>query len=260
MKNDIDWSDAPPTKSKAQAADLRRCPPGGFPPVIVLSEWIIGNEMHWYNGRSFPHLKSDCPACLAKRSKVWKGYLGCLDPKTRKVFILEITPNCIDPAAAYKECYGSLRGAGIKLDRSATKINGRVTASFCAANLGGLDLPRCPDVRSILQHMWQTDHRKDDSAPQNPRAVSEAPENNGELTKKRPDRAATESEEKKDVEYEPIERLKPKTNGSKTHAAAVTETLKSDSKEEVKISLKQAGEMLSSRFKEQAKFHGDNDE
>jgi hypothetical protein len=248
MKNEIDWSDAPPTKAKTQAADLRRCPPGGLPPVIVLSDWIVGNEMHWFNGRSFPHLKNDCPACLAKRSKVWKGYLACLDPKTRKVFILEITPNCIDPAAAYKECYGSLRGSGCKLDRSATKINGRVTASFCAANLGGLELPTCPDVRAILQHMWQTDHRKEDSNPQDPRAVSEAPSSNEDLKRKRPDRTATTNEPTTNGTTQQTKRTTPKTNGNKTHATAITETLERDPKDEVQISLKKAGEMVGNRF------------
>lgn len=173
-----------------QNADLRRCPPGGLPPVISLSDWLIGNELHWWNGRSFPHLKENCPACAAKRSKVWKGYLGCLDPKTRKIFILELTPNCTEALSAYKITYGSLRGAQIKLDRSATKINGRVTATATPAQLGGLELPLPPDLRKILDHMWQVDHMPEQTTPVDPRPVTEAPMNNEELAKRRPDRFA----------------------------------------------------------------------
>lgn len=192
MKAEIEWSDTPPTQADLKSADLRRCPCGGLPAAIILSEWLTGNELHWWNGRSFPHLANDCPACAAKRAKVWKGYLACLDPKTRKIFILEITPNCTEPLSAYKLTFGSLRGATLKLDRSSSKPNGRVTATVSQSNLGGLDLPQPPDIRAILRHMWQTDHRPQDDKPENTRAVTEAPMSNEELRKRRPDRFATE--------------------------------------------------------------------
>jgi len=185
MKTEIEWSDSPPTQTDMKSADLRRCPPGGLPPAIILCDWLTGNELHWWNGRSFPHLSNDCPACAAKRAKVWKGYIAALDVKTRKVFILEITPNCTEPLSAYKQTFGSLRGAQIKLDRSATKINGRVTATVTPANLGGLELPQPPDVRSILRHMWQTDHRPQDNPAQTPRPVTEPPQNTEEVIAKR---------------------------------------------------------------------------
>jgi len=163
-----------------------------MPPAIVLSDWMTGNELHWWNGRSFPHLKHGCPACEAKRAKVWKGYLACLDPKNRKVFILELTPNCTEPLSAYKNTFGSLRGGLIKLDRSATKINGRVTATMTQTNLGGMELPQPPNVQAILAHMWQTDHRPADTTEIIPRAVTEKPQNNDELRRRRPDRFTTE--------------------------------------------------------------------
>lgn len=185
MKSEIEWSDTPPTQTDLHSADLRRCPPGGMPPAIILVDWITGNELHWWNGRSFPHLANDCPACAAKRARVWKGYLACLELKTRKIFILEITPNCTEPLAAYKLTFGSLRGAQIKLERSATKINGRVTATVTPAALGGLELPQPPDVRNILRHMWQTDHRAADDKPEVPRPVVEAPQTTQQVIARR---------------------------------------------------------------------------
>ena len=178
MSDQIEWTDAPTAASKLPACELRRCPPGGLKPQIILSDWITGNELHWFNGRSFPHLKNDCPACAAKRAKVWKGYLAALDPAKRTVYLLEITPNCVDAATAYKQSYGSLRGSALTLNRSATKANGRVTASFVPANLAGLDLPQPPDVRGTLERMWQTDHRKADSKPEDPRIVLDGPKDN----------------------------------------------------------------------------------
>lgn len=192
MKPEIEWTDTPPTETSTKSADLKRCPPGGMPPVIVLSDWLTGNELHWFNGRSFPHLANDCPACKAKRPKVWKGYLAVLDPKTRKTFILEVTPNCTEPLSAYKLTFGSLRGAALKLERSATKANGRVTANVTQANIGGLELPRPPDIRATLRHMWQTDHRPEDEKEETPRPITEAPMNNDELRRRRPDRFSTE--------------------------------------------------------------------
>lgn len=229
MTPEIEWNDNPHTQTQPHSADLRRCPPGGLPPAIILMDWITGNELHWWNGRSFPHLKTECPACAAKRAKVWKGYVACLDPKTRKIFILELTPNCTEPLSAYKLTFGSLRGATIKLDRPATKINGRVTATVTPTHLGGLELPQPPDVRKILQHMWQTDHRPADDQPQVPRPIVESPMSNEELERRNPERFRTDGNSGTKV-YQATEATKaalqrnreaaattPKSNGKPEH-------------------------------------------
>lgn len=191
MDPQIDWADSPPKHAQQPQQDLRRCPPGGMPPFICLSDWTTGNEMHWWGGRSFPHLKHNCPACAAKRSKVWKGYLAALDPQRRSTFIAEVTPNCMDALSAYKLCFGSLRGAVITLHRSSTKINGRVTATVTQANLAGLDLPTCPNIRDSLAHMWQTDHITEDACPEDGRPIVDSPMNNAELAAKNPKRFST---------------------------------------------------------------------
>jgi hypothetical protein len=283
----IEWADTPPKQTTPKTADLTRCPPGGLPPFIVLSDWITGNEMHWFNGRSFPHLKNECPACAAKRAKVWKGYIAGLCPKTRKVFLVEITPNCVEAASAYKLCFGSLRGAACSLMRSATKINGRVSATFTAANLGGLSLPLCPDVRTILQHMWQTDHRTEDSKPEDPRPVIDGPKNNTDLARRRPDRqpaieqseiedanarSATRSQNRNDraknntppqdwnsttrEELDEAIRLQQaaKRNGSTKHPDLINEITGNDDADLKSLSLTEAGELLGKAVRQNTRF------
>lgn len=255
MQNqDIEWADTPPTRGTTTGADLKRCPPGGMTPFIVLSDWITGNEMHWFNGRSYPHLKHDCPACAAKRARVWKGYLAALDPKTRKVFIVEITPNCVEAASAYKLCFGSLRGAACTLMRPQTKINGRVSATFTSANIGGLDLPLCPNVRNILQHMWQTEHRPEDSAPENQRAVVDGPKNNDELAARRPDRKAGIEQSRLEQDNTTSQPNPRKLNHTSKHNNALNDLIPHVDAAEKEISLTTAGKLFADVLRKNTTF------
>lgn len=69
---------------------------------------------HYYLGRTIPHLndRSICEGCQAERAKRYKGYLGCIEPGTGNLVLVELTQHA---AAAWKDTLGSkgpsLRGA-----------------------------------------------------------------------------------------------------------------------------------------------------
>lgn len=188
MLGDVEWSDSPNELRRTDAVAILRAGTGSTPALIVLSERVVGVELHWWQGRTTPHIKGNCPACEAKRPAVWKGYLAVYNPKTHVVNILEITPCCIDPLATYRQAFGTLKGGLLTLTRSNTKKNGRLTATITPSNIAPNSLPPCPPVQAALVHMWAARRHNEDVSYQTPRDVVDGPANNAELEERRPDR------------------------------------------------------------------------
>ncbi len=185
--NDIEWTTAPKTKDKPIGYQLKRCPCGSTPPLIILSDRIIGAELHWLGGRSSPHLKHNCPGCLAKTARVWKGYLAVIDPRTQQLSCLEITPPCVDALNSYAAAWGSIRGAAIRLSRSTTKANGRIKIEITQSTYATERLPQPFDVHLLLEQMWQTTEKTNKpqmTTPRNPQAEKEAAEETDPILKR----------------------------------------------------------------------------
>lgn len=189
MNGEVDWTDTPNDLRRTDSIAILRAGTGTTPALVVLSDKVVGAELHWWNGRSTPHIKGKCPACDAKRPAVWKGYIAVYNPKTHQINILELTPCCIDPLAVYRQTFGSLKGALITLSRPGTKKNGRLTATITPSNFPQSSLPLCPDVRAALVFMWSARRQQDDISYQTPRDVVDGPGDNLELARRRPDRA-----------------------------------------------------------------------
>jgi hypothetical protein len=190
MLSPIDWQEHPAPIAPGSRLDLIRCKLGATVPVVVLSERQVGTEIHWYNGRSFPHLKNGCPACLAKRPAVWKGYLAVWQPKPRTIAIIEFTTRCTNALDAYFLAYGTLRAATVVLTRKGRSDKGPLTLDISPSQYATNDLPPAPDIRHALTHMWNASRQDDDIDLTPPRPVVEPPMNNDELRRRRPDRFA----------------------------------------------------------------------
>ena len=190
MLTDIEWTETPAAAAPGSRLDLIRCRTGALPPLIILSHRHVGTEIHWYNGRSFPHLKNGCPACDAKRPAVWKGYLAVWQPQPRTIAILEFTARCTEPIDAYYLAYGTLRAATIRVTRKGTKEKGPLFAELQPSQIPTNELPAAPDIKKALTAMWNARRQEQDIDLEPPRALIEPPMNNDELRRRRPDRFA----------------------------------------------------------------------
>lgn len=200
MLQDIDWQEHPAPIAPGTRLDLIRCKTGSLPPLIVLSERHVGTEIHWYNGRSFPHLKNGCPACAAKRPGVWKGYLAVWQPKARVPAILEFTARCTSALDAHYLAYGTLRAAAVTLTRKGTKEKGPLTLDVTMSQHAPNDLPAAPDIRRALTAMWNAARQEEDLVLEPGRPVVEPAMNNDELRRRQPARFARETTDDDETE------------------------------------------------------------
>lgn len=190
MSAEIDWQDEPAQVAPGQRVDLIRCGPGSLPPLIALNSRHIGAELHFWQGRSFPHIKKDCPACAARSGCVWKGYIGVWNPSTRATGILEFTLGCVTHLDAYYLAHETCRGAAITVKRSNGKANGKLLMT-CTRSIWTSDqIPPAPDLRKSMSLMWNA-NRVDHLIDTNPqRPVQEAPDSVAEVLSRRNQRAA----------------------------------------------------------------------
>lgn len=154
MAHQIDWQNEPAPIAPGNAMDLTRCKMGSTPPLIVLNTRHVGNEMHWFGGRSYPHTGKGCPACAAKRPGVWKGYIGVWNPKTRQSQILEFTAPCTSAFNEHFLAFGTCRGAVVVITRKGDKANGRLTAKLSRSEYGLDQLPPEPNLKDALEKIW----------------------------------------------------------------------------------------------------------
>lgn len=191
MTQEIEWSERPNYDLSHARHDIVRCGPGSLRPHIVLNDEIVGAELHWFQGRSTPHLKKDCPFCGPGKQTVWKGHICGLCEMTKKCVIVEFTAPCIDQLNEYKLRHGTLRGARLKLHRTGGKPNGKLFAQVEPSGLGTNELPEPFDLRAALHFMWNSRRDLANIRTESPRVVVDGPANNEELARKRPSRFAT---------------------------------------------------------------------
>jgi hypothetical protein len=215
MSAEIDWQDEPAQVAPGTRVDLIRCGTGSLPPLIALNSRHIGAELHFWQGRSFPHIKTECPACAAKNGCVWKGYIGVWNPSTRATGILEFTLGCVTHLDAYFIAHQTCRGATISLKRSNGKANGKLIMTCTRSIWANDQLPPAPDLRKSMSLMWNA-NRVDHLINTNPtRPVVEAPTTSSEVLQRRRN----------------LDAMLPETTGERTT-----------------ISLQDAGRLLATRF------------
>jgi len=167
------WTSAPSEVHAAQRFALVRVPPKGLSGAIVLSEEVLGTEIHFWGGRSMPCSRADCKACLEGISARWYGWLWILAEKGGMISIVEITAAAAEQTRAYVEQQGSLRGARFAAQRLPAKPNGRMTLFLRPSHYDAAKLPTPGSLITALERMWNaTSHRQggertDELAPRN---------------------------------------------------------------------------------------------
>lgn len=190
MSQEIDWTDTPSPIAAGSRPDLIRCGLGSLPPLIALNPRHVGVELHFWQGRSFPHLKEGCPACAAKNVATWKGYLGVWNPATRLSGILEFTLGCVSALDAHFLARGTCRGATLQIKRNGNKANGKLSLTVSTSQWGCDQLPATPDIRQQLSVMWGSKRLEEFISTQPGRAVAEAPATPAEVATHRANHAA----------------------------------------------------------------------
>lgn len=185
MPNDIDWQDEPTPVAAGSRPDLIRCGPGSLPPLICLCRRHVGSELHYWQGRSFPHLKQDCPACAAKNVATWKGYIGVWNPATRLCGVLEFTLGCVSALDAWFMARGTLRAATLSVKRAGLKANGKLSITVSPSQWGCDQLPEEPDVKHQLSIMWGSKRLDEFIRTEPHRPVVEAPSTPEEVITRR---------------------------------------------------------------------------
>lgn len=191
MTHEIEWSDRPNYDLSHARHDIVRCGPGSLRPHIILNDEIVGAELHWFQGRSTPHLKQGCPFCGPGKQTVWKGHVCGLCETSRKIVIVEFTGPCLDQLNEYKLRHGTLRAARLKLHRTGGKPNGKLFAQVEPSGIGTNELPAPFDLRAALHFMWNSRRDLTNIRTESPRVVVDGPANNAELQQQRPDRFKT---------------------------------------------------------------------
>lgn len=228
MAAEIEWEDAPPDQPAFQRLDIIRCGPTSLPPLIALNTRHCGAKLHYWQGRSYPHLKEHCPACAAKNNYIWKGYIGVWNPSTRAIGILEFTFAALSALDSYYLAQGTCRGATLTLKRSNGKANGKLLMTV-ARSMWGIDkLPPAPDVHNQLAAMWGSKRDEQFISTKPDRAIAEANEPNALVKQNRAIQDAMTPEsngEKSTISLQDAGRLlagrftieEPKQNGKKAH-------------------------------------------
>ena len=77
MSGDIAWTKFTTADTAKNGFELLRCGPTTLGPFVILSREALAVELHYWQGKSVPHLTINCPACHAKRPKRKIGRASC---------------------------------------------------------------------------------------------------------------------------------------------------------------------------------------
>lgn len=161
MKNgEIQFADGPGERKPF----IRVINPKPKAPVetIIVSHRVVGLYTHFMHvgghnqrPRTTPCTghRLFCPGCFAKRSKRWKGYLGCWS-KTKGVYVIaEITADCARSCPILVDKSASLRGRALRLERKGEQANSPVYGIVRAPAMP-VQLPPDFDVLEALTRLW----------------------------------------------------------------------------------------------------------
>jgi hypothetical protein len=157
MTADIAWTRFGAVETTKSGFEILRCGATALGPLLILSTEPMAVPLHFWQGKSFPHLTQNCPACAAKRPSKMKLYVVVLDPKRNAQYVLEMTDGVTDRIREHLEQFGSLRGSYIRLSRPSGKANGKLFAQFDRSNMSDHQLAKPIDLIDYLVRLWQID-------------------------------------------------------------------------------------------------------
>lgn len=121
---------------------------------ICLSSDLLCREIHFWRGRSQPHLERECEPCMCGDRSLWKGWIYIFNPNTRTIKILEITKRAMVPLEVYFTEHRTLRGSIVTVMRAGELANGKLFAQVSPGTIDRQFLPKVPDLATLLERMW----------------------------------------------------------------------------------------------------------
>ena len=149
------WTTKPERDPNNTPYRIHRTPATRELRVIIISEDLIGTNLHFWKGRSTPCTGNNCTACQSGHKARWKGYLQALNENSNTVQIVEITDRVYDAFALQKQKHGTLKGLGVRLSRTNGKPNGPLAAEFDGIKRSPGELPEEANLPGILERMWE---------------------------------------------------------------------------------------------------------
>lgn len=134
---------------------LRRCPLKGKLTVVILSHDLIGRYTHYAASRTRPCMGQDCEWCNKNQRPRWHGYLACIDLDRNEKIIVEVTAGIATQIGEWFDQCRTLKGSRMQLERPSGKANGRIRAKIIAPATGTGELPTAPDLRPVMEKIWE---------------------------------------------------------------------------------------------------------
>jgi len=149
------WQDQPTVDDSLPNYRIMRVPAGRKISGIVISDDVIGTNLHYWKGRSQPCRKEECEACQNGHKPRWKGYILIMCMKTRNISILEFTDRVYREIGEFRKQKGTIRGGMMTFFRTNSKNNGPLSVTIEENLYDATSLPPEEDLRSILERIWE---------------------------------------------------------------------------------------------------------
>jgi hypothetical protein len=151
----ITWSPEPPTERSSISIELRRCPARGKLTAIILSDFALWTQTHYFHGRTQPCGGQACEACAQGAARRTVGYVAVMAPATGERFLLQLTDLAAEAINARMATHRTLRGALLEQERPDGRKNGRVRTRIGSPKKEWADLPPTPLVAKIMAQIWE---------------------------------------------------------------------------------------------------------
>lgn len=145
--------------SKNYSIELVRCPAKGGNSAIILTDQAYWIDTHYWRGKTQPCTGPVCPGCRANAPIRELGYIAIMHPRDHVIKILQITHQAWHAMQSYLVIARTMRGATITQIRPDGRKNGRVKTTVSATKITIENLPEAPDVRSIMEQIWEISDR-----------------------------------------------------------------------------------------------------
>lgn len=170
-----DWQDWPDEVPPINPWRLYRIPHGGKTAVRIVSPSIMWRCVHFFGGRSQPHITDGrCLACEKNNQARDYGWYAAVLEKTQEKVICEATHRSSGYFRQAYQTYGSLTGLrAVQMRIPPEKKTGRLHVLLHRVD-DGMILPPAPDVRLIMERMWAARRPLSDDATAEQRLMDDA--------------------------------------------------------------------------------------
>ena len=138
---------------------LVRAPVNGKLAGLITAAQPVFAPTHWFGGRTVPCTEPECTACNEHRPTRWHAYITIWTPQTNTQILLELPEAASHRLSELSDVHGKLRGGRLAVFRNGNRQNSRVIINFWPNDATQYRLPKEPNIRNILEHIWQLDRQ-----------------------------------------------------------------------------------------------------